>query len=142
MEDSFGYLMFAVVAISAVIALLSLSGDRHEHIGRGGLFEEESRGQVRRPPPSGGPAAAAEHHEEVRQMMEARNVRRRARGQEELDVDAEVARLTRPTPAADPALVAEVRVLVEKRNARRVRKGQEPLDVEAEIERQLRDISG
>ncbi len=74
-------------------------------------------------------------------MLAARNARRRARGQPELDLDAEVARLTGTSAAHDPVLVAEVRHLVERRNARRVRQGRPPLDVDAEIARQLRDLA-
>ena len=73
-------------------------------------------------------------------MLEARNARRAARGEPALDVDAELARLTAPAAAADPALRAEVRQLVVARNARRARAGKPPLDVEAEVERQLRDL--
>jgi len=144
-EGAFIYVLVGAVAVMLVIAVLSLVGERYDHIGRGGLFEDGPPGG--RGGGGGGGAvppavAAAEADEEVRQMMEARNARRRARGQAELDVDAEVARLTGATAAADPSLVAEVRQLVEMRNRRRVRKGQEPLDVEAEVARQLRDLTG
>ena len=71
-------------------------------------------------------------------MLEARNARRRAKGQPEVDVDAELAGLT--APQADASIVAEVRELVESRNARRVRQGKEPLDVEAEVARRLHDV--
>ena len=68
--------------------------------------------------------------------------RRVARGEDPLDVDAEIAELTAPPPAVeDPALREEVRQLVVARNARRARKGEPPLDVEAEVERQLRDLT-
>jgi hypothetical protein len=73
-------------------------------------------------------------------MLGARNARRVARGEQPLDVEAELDRLRRP--AADPALEAEVRSLVEAKNARRARQGKEPLDVEAEVQRQLRDLMG
>jgi hypothetical protein len=73
-------------------------------------------------------------------MLDARNARRLVRGQAPLDVEEELARLTRP--AADPALEAEVRQLVEARNARRARRGQPPLDVEAEVRQQLDDLMG
>jgi len=143
-EGAFIYVLVGVVAVMLVIGVLSLIGERYDHIGRGGLFEDGppgGRGGGGGPTPPRA-VAAAERDEEVRQMMEARNARRRARGQAELDVDAEVARLTGATAAADPSLVAEVRQLVEMRNRRRVRKGQEPLDVEAEVARQLRDLTG
>jgi hypothetical protein len=80
--------------------------------------------------------------DEIRQMLEARNERRVRRGQEPLDIEAELATLVAPSAAldADPELVAEVRDLVIARNERRVRMGKEPLDVEAEVARQLRDL--
>lgn len=74
-------------------------------------------------------------------MLEARNARRRRRGEPELDVEAELARLT-TVPAPDDELRNEIRQLVLARNHRRARKGLEPLDVEAEIERELADLSG
>ena len=76
-------------------------------------------------------------------MLEARNARRAARGEAQVDVEAELRALTRPSPAAaDPEIVEEVRALVHARNHRRIARGKEPLDVEAEIERQLRDLPG
>jgi hypothetical protein len=75
---------------------------------------------------------------EIRQMLEARNARRLRRGQEPLDVEAELAALDRPS--VDAALLAEIRDLVEARNARRARQGKPPLDVEDEIRRQLGDL--
>ena len=75
-------------------------------------------------------------------MLEARNARRAARGEETVDVEAELQALTRPQAADDPEIVEEVRALVRARNARRIARGQEPLDVEAEVARQLRDLPG
>jgi hypothetical protein len=140
-EDAFFYVLLVVVIGSAVVAVLSLRGDRYEHIGRGGLFEDDPR---RRPSGGGGPVRAesqAQIDAEVRDMIEARNERRVARGQDPLDVEAEIRRLAGPAPA-DPALVAEVRQLVEARNARLVRRGKPPLDVETEVRRQLDDLMG
>ena len=83
---------------------------------------------------------------EIRQMLEAKAFRQRERGEEPLDVDAEMRRINQPAPAvdlsADPALIAEVRQLVVARNARRARQGKEPLDVDAEVARQLEDLQG
>ena len=133
MEDAFGYILVVVVVISAIVAVLSLRGERYDHIGRGGLFEDD-------PKRRDAPVPQAVVDEEVRQMLDARNLRRVARGQEPLDVDAEIRRLNKPV--ADPALEAEVRQLVEARNARRARRGQPPLDVEAEVRRQIDDLMG
>lgn len=139
MEDAFGYVLFGVVAVAVIVALLSMRGDRYAHVGRGGLFEDDDRGRSgsRAAPP---PVSAAERDEEIRQMLDARNARRAARGQAPLDVDEEVARLTRP--AVDPALEGEIRSMVEAKNARRARRGQPPLDVEAEVRRQIRELTG
>src|SRR5918992_6185543 len=87
-------------------------------------------------PPLAGPVAAAEREAEIRQMLEARNARRAARGEAPVDVDAELRALDAP---ADPELREEVRALVEARNARLVARGEQPLDVEAEIDRRLRE---
>jgi hypothetical protein len=78
-------------------------------------------------------------------MLEARNVRRATRGQDPIDVEAELRALLDARVGAggsdDPALVAEVRDLVIARNARRARAGKPPLDVEDEVARQLRDLT-
>jgi hypothetical protein len=141
MEEAFGYVLFAVVIVAAIVAVATFAGARrsYDQIGRGGLSLNEDLD--RRPSgPAVPPAvAAAERDAEIRQMIGARNARREARGQEPLDVDEEVRRLTGPT--VDPGLRDEVRVLVEARNRRRVRQGKEPLDVEQEVERQLREIA-
>jgi hypothetical protein len=133
-EDAFGYILVIVVVVSAIVAVLSLRGERYDHIGRGGLFEDDPK-QRRDEPMS-----TAIRDEEVRQMLDARNARRAAKGQAPLDVEEELARLTKPV--RDPALESEVRQLVEARNARRVRRGQAPLDVETEVRRQLDDLMG
>jgi len=135
-EDAFGYVLFAVVVIAAITAIISLRGERYDRIGRGGLFEDTGSGGSSRPVET----SSAVRDEEVRQMLDARNARRAARGEPPLDVEAELERLTRP--AVDPALEAEVRDLVEAKNARRRRQGKPPLDVEAEVQRQLRDLRG
>jgi hypothetical protein len=147
MQDAFGIVIFAVVGISVVIAIISLfgRGRLYDDIGRGGLSIGEDRDM--RPRDVGGaappPVSRAERDDDIRQMLEARNARRAARGEATSDVEAELAELTRPPPAeADPELLEEVRTLVEARNARRVARGKEPLDVEAEIARQLRELPG
>jgi hypothetical protein len=83
-------------------------------------------------------ASSAERDAEIRQLLEARNARRAARGEPPVDVEAELRALTAP-PATDPELAAEVRQLVEARNARRIARGQPPLDVEAEVSKRLRN---
>jgi hypothetical protein len=143
MQDALGIVIFVVVGVGAVLAIASLfgRGRLYDDIGRGGLSIGEDR-DLRPRAADPAPVSRAEREAEIRQMLEARNARRAARGEETVDVDAELAELTRPAAASDPEIVEEVRTLVEARNARRVARGKEPLDVEAEIARQLRDLPG
>lgn len=132
MEEAFAIVLFVVVGVAAVAAVWALvtSGGSYDQIGSGGL-------SVDKPAPR--PATAAEREAEIRQMLEARNARRTARGEAPLDVDAELRALA--APPADPDLRDEVRTLVEARNARRMARGDEPLDVEAEVDRRLRELN-
>jgi hypothetical protein len=123
----------AVGVIGAIVALLTSRRDWAQYGSDRLLMDSE----VPR-----APAALLERDEEVRQMLEARNARRRRRGEPEVDVEAELARLT-TLADADGELRDEIRQLVIARNHRRARKGLAPLDVEAEIARELaglRDI--
>jgi len=142
-----GEVIVIVVAIAiplAAIAFVANAGDAFRSIGKGGLSVEFESDQDRGMTDSGAGESAAVHEDELRQMLEAKAYRQRARGEEPLDVDAELARLQaeqRAGPSsADPALRAEVRQLVVARNERRARQGKDPLDVEAEVERQLREL--
>ena len=132
MEEAFAIVLFVVVGVAAVAAVWALvtSGGSYDQIGSGGLSVDK---------PAAGPATAAEREAEIRQMLEARNARRTARGEAPLDVDAELRALA--APPADPDLRDEVRTLVEARNARRMARGEEPLDVEVEVDRRLRDLN-
>jgi hypothetical protein len=133
-QDALPIVIVVVVAVAAVVAVVTLfsSGGQYDRIGRGDLtFDREAA-----PPP----AADPDRDDEIRQLLEARNARRAAHGKETLDVEAELAALTRP--AADDALRAEIRSFVEARNARRVARGRPPLDVEAEVERRLSELDG
>jgi hypothetical protein len=137
MEEAFGIVIFAVVAVSAVIAVITLisRGKTYDQIGRGGIGDDRELGPT---PTQGGAVDLGDRDAEIRQMLEARNARHAARGEELVDVEAELARLT--APAADPALIEEVRELVIARNARREARGEPLLDVDAEVERQLREL--
>jgi hypothetical protein len=136
MQSAFAIVLFVVVGVAAVAAVVALVSSRgtYDQIGRGGLSIGEDR-----PPAPTGPAAAAEREAEIRQMLEARNARRAARGEPVEDVDAQLRALD--APAVDPELRDEVRTLVEATNARRAARGEPPLDVETEIDRRLRDLS-
>jgi hypothetical protein len=131
--------VIVVVAVAIVVAVVSLVGigDLYRSIGKGGLSLDEPD---RTAPPLDTAAARAEAEEEIRQMVEAKSARREARGEQPLDVEAEVAELTGRVRGQDAALRDEVRQLVQARNERRLRRGEEPLDVEAEVERQLREL--
>ncbi len=141
MAQAFPIVIIGVCVVAIVVAVVTslASGGLYERIGRGGLsMDGHEQGGAPRP---GSPAAQAEADEEIRQLVQAKSARRVARGQEPLDVDAEIAALTQPArPAADQGLRDEVRQLVIARNARRLRQGKEPLDVEPEVDRQLRDL--
>jgi len=145
MQDALGIVIFVVVGVGAVIAVVSLFGRSrlYDDIGRGGLSIGEDRDM--RPRGAQAPAAgssSAERDAEIRQMLEARNARRAARGRETVDVEAELAELTRPAAASDPEILEEVRALVRARNSRRIARGLQPLDEDAEVARQLRDLPG
>src|SRR5690242_11763479 len=132
---------FVVLPIAAIA--FAGAGAVYREIGKGAFAMDHDK------PSRGGAdlssaAARAEQQVEMRQMLEAKAYRQRQRGEEPIDVEAEMTRLNSPAAPTriDPELVEEVRQLVLARNARRVRQGKEPLDVGAEVERQLADLEG
>jgi hypothetical protein len=122
MEGAFFIVLFVVVGIAAVVAIwaLATSGGAYHEIGRGGMTAPQER--------------PGDREAEIRQLLNARNARRAARGEPVEDVEAELRALT------DPELREEVRQLVRARNARLVARGKPPLDEESEIDRRLRDL--
>jgi hypothetical protein len=139
MQDAFGIVLVVVVVLAAIVAIVTIAGfgRAYDQIGRGGLSLRDGSD---RPAREATPAmAAGERDEEIRQMLEARSARRIRQGRAPLDIEAEIAALSRP--AIDPGLAGEIRDLVVARNARRARQGKEPLDVEAEVARRLRDLT-
>ena len=144
MQDAFWIVLLVVVVGASIVAVITfaLSGKTYAQIGRGGLSLRDGADRPSSEPLSGAGFEAV-RDDEIRQMLEARNERRMRRGEEPIDVEAELEKLVHPQAdlAADPALVAEVRDLVIARNERRVRMGKEPLDVEAEVSRQLRELA-
>ncbi len=143
-QDRF-VIVLVVVLVGAVIGAIWAAfgtAEVYRQIGRGGLSLNDGTDRPAHEPMTAS-AAAGEREAEIRQMLEARNARRTARGHAPADVEAELAELLAQSsaPTADPALVSEVRDLVIARNARRARAGKEPLDVEAEVARQLRELS-
>lgn len=134
MHDVFGTVLWVVCISAAIVALVGMTQNRKtwEDYGRNRLLRDS---ELPRSPALGSPAALRERDEEIRQMLQARNARRIRRGEEPLDIEQELSRLT--APAVDPQLRTEVRQLVVARNYRRARAGKAPLDIEAEIEREL-----
>jgi hypothetical protein len=141
------FVVFGTVAFSLVMSLLFLvskgKDNLYDQIGQGGLTRESDYAASSPQPAS--PAAKAEREQEIRQMLRARNDRLRRRGEEPLDVEAELARLlAAETPGApkqrDRELVEEVRQLVLARNERRERQGLDALDVDSEVERTLAEL--
>jgi hypothetical protein len=135
-QNAFGTVVWVVSILGIVGAVLGLLLSRRtwDGYGRDHLVRDSEMPR----PGARGPAAVAERDEEIRQMLEARNARRRRRGEAELDSEAELARLT--TPAVDDELRGEIRDLVIARNHRRARRGEPPLDVNAEVERQIAEL--
>jgi hypothetical protein len=145
MQEAFAIVLFVVVGVGVIAAIVSLftRGRLYDDIGRGGMSIGEDRDTLPRAREAPPPVDPAERDDEIRQMLEARNARRAARGEETVDVEEELQALTHAQAAADdPEIVEEVRALVHARNARRIARGEEPLDVEAEVARQLRDLPG
>ena len=141
-----GDVIIIVVLVAVPIAAIAFAGAGavYREIGKGAFamdHDAPARGSD-----GGGQVDKAVQQAEIRQMLEAKAFRQRERGEEPLDVEAEIKRLNAPGAVvdvgADPALVAEVRQLVVARNARRARQGKEPLDVDAEVARQLEDLQG
>ena len=146
-QDAFWTVLLVVVIGGAVVAVFTFigTGKLYEQIGRGGLSlreDDDGRGGTGGGGPPNAALAARERDDEIRQLLTARNQRRARRGQEPIDVEAELQHLTAPAMDIDPALREEIRQLVVARNERRARAGKAPLDVEAEIARQVRELSG
>jgi Spy/CpxP family protein refolding chaperone len=127
MQDAFAIVLFVVVGVAVVAAIWALvtSAGSYDDIG-GGRMALDRRD-----------ATPAEREAEIRQMLEARNALREARGEAPLDVDAEYRALTAQD---DPELREEIRTLVEATNAKRVARGDAPLDVDHEVNRRLREL--
>jgi hypothetical protein len=123
------------VGLLAALAGLIVSGKSWEEYGKDLLLMERDSQHEQG---AGAAAAQVERDAEIRQLLEARNARRQRRGEEPIDIEQELSRLT--APRIDAGLRAEIRDLVIARNHRRVRAGKPPLDVETEIERQIADL--
>jgi hypothetical protein len=141
----FGTVLWIIVLVVAPVAAALFAGAFGvlDQLGTGGLSIDE----VPPSPSTPAPTARLEREAEIRQLVQARHDRQLARGEQPVDVEAEVSRLLDLDPEGpaedrrDAALREEVRQLVVARNERRAARGEPALDVEAEIDRQLRDIS-
>jgi hypothetical protein len=134
MHTAFGTVVWVVcgVGLLAAVAALIASGKTWEEYGEDRLLMD---GEGTRETKPGSAAAMPERDTEIRQLLEARNLRRQRRGEEPLEVEQELRRLTAPEIDAD--LRDEIRDLVIARNHRRARSGKPPLDVEKETEREI-----
>lgn len=146
-----GYLMAAITLLVLPLAAFwfARSGPAWKELGKGrfGVMQSMPPPRLAQPSPEIDLAIQAA---EARQMLEAKSYRRTQRGEEPLDVEAEMTALldtelsgkARKKRNLDEKLRAEVRQLVIARNERRMRRGEEPLDVEVEVERQVADFIG
>jgi hypothetical protein len=147
-ENGLSFVVYGTVAFSLVMSLLFLvtrgKDSLYDQIGQGGLTRDSDAGPGGLEPAPETAAAKAEREQEIRQMLGARSERLVRRGEQPLDIDAEVQRLLAPAPASseghDRALLEEVRQLVLARNERRERQGLEPLDVDSEVARTLAEL--
>jgi hypothetical protein len=131
------WVVSAVGVVGAVVALL-LNRRTWDQYGKDHLVLDSEQPVSR---PASASVDLVERDEEVRQMLEARNARRRRRGEAEIDVEQEMRRLTAPPREVDAELREEIRDLVVARNHRRARRGEPALDVDAEVERQIAELS-
>jgi hypothetical protein len=151
MDDPFTLVVVGAVVLFVLVGVGSFlaGGSLYDKIGEGGLSTGEGGPGI--PGGLGGAAVAssaqaqAEREQEIRQMLQARSDRLVRRGGQALDIDAEIARLDRPSGGSaygkhDAALTEEVRQLVVARNERRERSGEAPLDVEREVRRTLDEL--
>jgi hypothetical protein len=127
-QDALPIVVVAVVVLAALVAFAMMVSSRgtYDQIGRSGMTFDREAAQSANDP---------FRDEEIRQLLEATNAARAARGHSPLTIES-----FERTP--DDALRAEVRAFVESRNARRIARGQPPLDVEAEVERRLSGQDG
>ena len=128
-------LWIGVLVVVVVPLALMLYADRRgmfDEIGGGPFSLDEFKAPAGSG--SGGAVSEAEREQEIRQLVEAKNNRRIARGDGPIDTEAEVARLLALDPTVDPdrpaaadnALREEVRGLVLARNRRRQAKATAP----------------
>jgi hypothetical protein len=138
-QQTFATVIWIVCGLGIVIAFiaLALTGKTWEEYGKNALLMD---GDAPREAKQGSAAALLERDTEIRQLLEAKNLRRQRRGEAPVDVEEELQRLT--APKIDAELRGEIRDMVIARNHRRARTGKPPLDVESEIEREIAGLHG
>src|SRR6059058_4156242 len=106
MQAAFGPVLFIVCAVGIFAAFLSLasSGAVWKEFGTKRLVLDRD---LPGGPAPGSAAALLERDTEIRQLLEARNARRQRRGEDPIDIEQELARLT--APKVDAALRGEIR---------------------------------
>lgn len=134
-QSAFGIVIFSVVGISGLIAIATFvfgGAPPHSTIGGNAFTVADA-----------GPETAEMREDDVRQMLEARNQRRIARGESPGDVDAELRDLLAPQQdrALDGEVLAEVQAIVSARQARRRRRGRPEGDFDAEVDELVRSIA-
>ena len=135
-------IVLATIPVAALTFALG-SGRALRQVGKGQFSVQFEHDLPQRATDSGADASPEVRDAELRQLLKAKAYRQRERGEQPLDVEAEMDRIhaeETSAPGDDPALREEVRQLVAARNARRERRGEQPLDVDDEVERQLRDL--
>ncbi len=144
---STGEVILIVVFATIPVALLTFvlgAKNALDEVGKGQFAVEFESDMPSKVTDSDAESTPAAREAEIRQFLEAKAYRQRARGEEPVNVNAELHRLltereSGPT-GVDPHLADEVRQLVIARNERRARQGKEPLDVDQEVQRQLREL--
>lgn len=145
--SDFGLVVLLTVVVVAPIAavMFARSGKSLEQLGKGpwAIDRDSDTGAARDRDPA---RAIRESEEEVRQMVIAADYRRRARGEDGIEVEEEVSRLLATSDTVGGAghsehaeIRVEIRQLVVANNERRARRGEPPLDVEAEVEKRIRE---
>ena len=128
-----------VVLVLVVLIALPVAGVIFA-VGSKGAYRGIGGGPLSMDRTESGEDGATATREEIRQMVEAANYRREQRGDESVDVEAEVERLMSAVHSDDPELREEIRQVVLANNERRERRGEQPLDVDEEIARRLEAI--
>src|ERR671935_3071694 len=103
----FGTVIWIVMLVVAPIAAVLFAGafGLLDELGRGGLAIDEPPPPTPRGPAGarpGGPLARAEREVEIRQLVQARHDREAGRGEQPVDVEAEVERLLALDPDSPP----------------------------------------